>query len=302
MPGAAAPTRLRARALYCAAVLADIQADPDAAERLSREACDIYRQLDDIQGVATTMTVMAFQAQRRGRYDECDRALRRDGGALGAARRRDRRRSRDEQHGERGQGRRATSTSRVACSSSVVASSQSRGDVRGFASALNGLGDVAAAQGDHDAARRYHHESLAKYREIDDRWGIARVLSDLADVDLQAGDYDEAESSLREALQAFRALGHQRGVARQLEVAGVVRRLPVARRRGGAAGERGGGDPPARRRAGASRRARDASSARWRRPRQRLSAEALRARPGRTGARAPLDRLLGLRGGRAASR
>ena len=44
MPGATAVPRLRARALYCAAVLADIQADPDAAESLSREACDIYRE------------------------------------------------------------------------------------------------------------------------------------------------------------------------------------------------------------------------------------------------------------------
>ena len=51
-------------------MLADIQADPDAAESLSREACDIYREFDDAQGMATTMTVMAFQAQRRGRYDE----------------------------------------------------------------------------------------------------------------------------------------------------------------------------------------------------------------------------------------
>jgi hypothetical protein len=76
---------------------------------------------------------------------------------------------------------------------------------------------VAATQGNHDSARRYHLESLARYREIDDRWGIPRVLADLATVNLQAGEYAEAERSLKEAVQAFRALGHQRGVARQLE-------------------------------------------------------------------------------------
>jgi len=76
---------------------------------------------------------------------------------------------------------------------------------------------VAASQGNHDSARRYHHESLARYLEIDDRWGIARVLEDQDSVDLQAGEYAEADRSLKEAVQAFRALGHQRGVARQLE-------------------------------------------------------------------------------------
>jgi len=70
IPGAAEPTRLRARALYCVSVLADIQGDSAAAEMLSREARDIYRQFDDTQGVATTMTVMAYQAQRQGRYGE----------------------------------------------------------------------------------------------------------------------------------------------------------------------------------------------------------------------------------------
>ena len=91
----------------------------------------------------------------------------------------------------------------------------------------------------HDAARRYHQESLARYREIDDRWGIARVLADLANVDLHAGDYEVADGSLREALQAFRALGHQRGVARQLEAlswcAGSQSRHEAAVRLAGAA-------------------------------------------------------------------
>ena len=216
MPGAAAPTRLRARALYCASVLADIQADHDAAETLSREACRIYREFDDTQGIATTMTVMAFQAQRQGRYAEATSLF---GETV----------SLWEQLGEVTAVDLATSNMANAAKTGgnfdlarslleqVVASSEKRGDVRVVASALNGLGDVAASQGNHDSARRYHHESLARYREIDDRWGIARVLADLAGVDLQVGEYTEADSSLKEAIRAFRGLGHQRGVARQLE-------------------------------------------------------------------------------------
>jgi tetratricopeptide (TPR) repeat protein len=99
----------------------------------------------------------------------------------------------------------------------VLEGSQRRGDIRGVASALNGLGEVAASQRDHASARRYHHQSLAKYEQIGDRWGVAAVLADLAGVDLRAGDYESADGLLRQALQAFRELGYQRGVARQLE-------------------------------------------------------------------------------------
>jgi tetratricopeptide (TPR) repeat protein len=216
MPDAAAPTRLRARSLYCASVLADLQADHNTAEMLSREACRIYRQFDDTQGVATTMTVMAYQAQRQGRYTEAISVF---GDTVTLW----------ERLGDMIAVDFATSNMAHAAKAGgnfefarglleqVAASSQARGDVRGYAFALNGLGDVAASQGKHDSARRYHHESLARYREIDDAWGIARVLADLASIDLQAGEYAEADRSLKAAVQAFRALGHQRGVARQLE-------------------------------------------------------------------------------------
>jgi predicted ATPase len=216
MPGAAAPTRLRARALYCASVLADIQADHETADRLSREACAIYRQFDDTQGVATTMIVTAYQAQRQGRYAEATSLF---GETVSLWERLGDVTAVDMGMSNMANAAKAGGNFDLArrLLEQVVASTERRGDVRGFATALNGLGDVAATQGDHDAARRFHHESLVKYREIDDRWGIARVLADLASVDLHAGDYSQAHSSFKEAIQAFRALGHQRGVARQLE-------------------------------------------------------------------------------------
>jgi predicted ATPase/serine/threonine protein kinase len=216
MPNAAAPTRLRARALYCAAVLADIQGESDAARALSRESCRIYQEFGDTQGVATSMTVMAYQAQRQGRYEEAT-SLFGETVALW------------EQLGEVTAVDLATSNMAHAAKTGgdaalaqrlleqVAASSQARGDVRGFAFALNGLGDVAASRGDRESARRYHYESLARYREIADQWGIARVLSDLGALHLDAEEFDEADVVLRDAIAAFRTLGHQRGVARQLE-------------------------------------------------------------------------------------
>ena len=152
LPGAAPATRLRARALYGAAVLADIQSDSDAAEALSREACGIYREFGDASGVATTMTVMAFQAQRRGRYADAvslfgeTTALWKtlgDTTAVNLAKS-------NMANAARAGGDFALARELL---DEVVASSQSRGDERGVASALNGLGDVAAAMGDHDGAR-----------------------------------------------------------------------------------------------------------------------------------------------------
>jgi predicted ATPase len=216
MPQARAATRIRARALYAASVLADIQGDLANAEVASREACDIYRQFDDFNGVATTMTARAWQAQRLGRHEE---AMSLFGETVALWERVGETTAVDLARSNMANAAKADGRFDVARSllEQVVAASHARGDVRGVASALNGLGDLAAAQGDNHSARTYHHESLARYRQIEDRWGIARVLADLANVDLQAGDYEAAEQSIREALRAFLGLGHQRGIARQLE-------------------------------------------------------------------------------------
>ena len=205
----------RTRALLHRRAL-DIQADLDAAVALGRESCRIYRELGDTQGLATATIILAFQAQRRGHYAEAVSLFGETVSLwtqLGDA---DRGRSRQQQHGSRRQARWRLRP-RAPPAEQVVASANARGDLRGVAFALNGLGDVAASENDTEAARRYHHDSLARLREIDDRWGMARVLTDLASVDLQAGEYAEADRSLREALRVFRELGHQRGVAKQLE-------------------------------------------------------------------------------------
>jgi predicted ATPase/serine/threonine protein kinase len=216
LPGAAAPTRARARALYGCSVLQDLQDDLPSAERLSHEACAIFRQLGDTQAVAATMVAMAWQATRQGRYAEATSLF---GETVTLW----------EQLGDTIAVDLARSNMATAAKAEgnfdlaqrlleqVLAGSQQRGDMRGVAAALNGLGEVAAAQGDDESARRYHHQSLAKYREIDDRWGIGTVLGDLAKIDLGAGDCAAAQRLLQQALEVFRVVGHQRGVARQLE-------------------------------------------------------------------------------------
>ena len=216
MPGAGEPTRVRARALYAASVLADVQADYPVALEYAREARDIYQQFGDIQGVATTTIALAVQTQHQGKHEEATSLF---GETVTLW----------EQLGDQTAVDLAMSNMANAAKAGgnfelartlferVVRSSQARGDARGVASALNGLGEVAASQGDREAARRLHHESLVGYREIDDRWGSARVLADLGELALNAGECAAADRWIREAVQAFRDLGHQRGLARQLE-------------------------------------------------------------------------------------
>jgi predicted ATPase len=291
MPGAAAPTRLRARALYCASVLADVQGHVDAAEAYSQEATAIYREFGDLNGVAAAMTALAWQVQHQGRYAEATSLF---GETV----------SLWEQLGEVTAVDLAKSNMANAAKAEgkfdlarrlleeVVASSQGRGDVRGIASALNGLGDVAASYGDHDSARRYHLESLARYREIDDRWGIARVLADLASVDLQAADYAAANSSLKDAVQAFRDLGHQRGVARQLE---SLSWCAACQSRDEAAVMLASAAAAIRQRIGAPAKPieRDRIEGTLARARTRISPEAY-ANAWREGLTAPLDRILAI--------
>ena len=66
--------------------------------------------------------------------------------------------------------------------------------MRGVAAALNGLGEVAAAQGDNESARRYHYQSLAKYREIDDRFPARPILETEIATHAFCGRFDERDS------------------------------------------------------------------------------------------------------------
>ena len=117
LPGAAAPTRLRARALYSASVLADIQGDHDTALTLGRET---YRHLSRARrhaGRCRRHHHPGLPGTTEGPLRRGGLAVRRDCLAVDRARRRDGGRSRQQQHGSRRQGSAATSTSRAACSS-----------------------------------------------------------------------------------------------------------------------------------------------------------------------------------------
>jgi predicted ATPase len=215
--GAVAPTRMRARALYYAGVLADSQRDHAAAAPLMREAHDIYEGIGDRNGVATTKNALAWQTVQLGGSHSEARSLLAQATALweqlGDAVTADQARS-NMANVAKAEGNQSLARTLL---EQVVEASEKRGDLRSLAAALNALGDLAAAFGDAGGARRHLQNSLVRFRQIDDRGGIARVLADLANLDVVAGDWTAATSSLTDALRAYHQLGHQRGVARELE-------------------------------------------------------------------------------------
>jgi predicted ATPase len=216
LPGAAAPTRVRARALFAAGVLAGEQGDYASADAFIRESLDITRQLGDNQGVAVSLNALAVHARDRGDVEvahalfEESLLLWRDLGDLKAV------------------ARSLSNLANVVTLKGDYARARSLyaeclsifrglGDRTGVAWSLNHQGDVARDQGDSAAARTLYEQGLAIFHELGDRWGIAGTLADLGNLAREQQDCPTARSLYRESLKIFQELEHKRGIARLLE-------------------------------------------------------------------------------------
>ncbi|MCC6792398.1 MAG: tetratricopeptide repeat protein [Thermomicrobiales bacterium] len=86
-------------------------------------------------------------------------------------------------------------------------------DRAGQALALTDLGLIARDQGDLASAANRHNDALELRRELDDRRGIAISLSNLGIVAMNGGDFAAAESAFADAVRVFRELGDARSLA-----------------------------------------------------------------------------------------
>ncbi|HUJ29762.1 MAG TPA: protein kinase [Candidatus Acidoferrum sp.] len=213
---AEAPTKLRARVLFAAAVLARDQGDYVSAETLHGESLDIARQLHDQQGVAVCLNALAVVARDQNDltlahslFEENLMLWRELGDRKAVARALS-----NLATIVRLQGDYARTRSLYAECLSIF---QELGDRTGVAWSLNSQGDVARDQGDSEAARALYEEALTIFRELDDRWGIAGTLIDLGTLTREQLDCSAAYPLYRESLSIFQELGHKRGVARVLE-------------------------------------------------------------------------------------
>ena len=216
IPGAAKPSKARARALFVAGVLASEQGDYAAANALMMESLEIARELGDKQGVAVSLNARAVVARDQGDFtlahdlfQESLGVWRRLGDLKAIARALSNLANVLKSQGEYEHARTLSAECRAIF--------EGLGDRTGVGWSLNNQGDMARDQGDSAAARKFYEEALEVFRELGDRWGIAGTLADLGTLTREQGDCAGAQPLYRESLKIFRELEHKRGIARLLE-------------------------------------------------------------------------------------
>jgi predicted ATPase len=216
IPGAAAHSKARVRALFVAGVLASEQGDFTAADDLMKESLTIARQLGDKQGVAVSLNARAVVARDRGDFllahdlfEESLGVWRELGDMKAIARTLSNLASGLKSQGEYEHARTLSAESQAIF--------EGLGDRTGVGWSLNNQGDMAREQGDVAGARTSYGQALEIFRELGDRWGIAGTLADLGTLAREQGDCATSLHLYRDSLKVFRDLEHKRGIARLLE-------------------------------------------------------------------------------------
>jgi predicted ATPase len=216
LPGAAGPSKARARALFAAGVLAGEQGDYVAADAFIKESLEIARHLGDRQGVAVSLNALAVQARDQDNlaaahslFEESLVVWRELGDPKAVARSLSNLANVVKLQGDFAGAR----VLYAECLSIFMG----LGDRTGVAWSMNYQGDVARDQGDSAAAQTLYEQAMAIFRELGDPWGVAGTLADLGSLAREQENYPEAHSLYRESIKLFHELDHKRGVARLLE-------------------------------------------------------------------------------------
>jgi predicted ATPase len=216
LPGAAAPTKARTRALFAAGVLAGEQGDYTSADALIGESRDIARGLGDKTGVAVSLNALAVLTRDRGDvpkanalFEESLLLWREVGDLKAVARALSNLANTVKLLGDYERSR--------ALYAECLSIFRGLGDRTGVGWSLNYQGDAARDQGDFASARSLYERALAIFSELTDRWGIAGTLADLGSLAREQRDFSTAHSLYRESIKIFQELEHKRGIARLLE-------------------------------------------------------------------------------------
>ena len=216
LPGQAARTKARARALFAAGVLAGEQRDYASAQTLLDESLQIDRELNDNLGIAVSLNALAVYALDRGDlaasrslFEENVALWKELGDRVAVARSLSNLANVVKVQGDYTLARRLYAE--------CLSRFQELGDQTGVAWELDHQGDLAREQGNAAEARSLYEKSLATFRELGDRRGIAGTLADLGNLARDHADYPEAHSLYKESLRIFQDLEHKGGIARLLE-------------------------------------------------------------------------------------
>jgi predicted ATPase/transcriptional regulator with XRE-family HTH domain len=210
-----------ARALTAACALAYFQSDYESAQAFRQRALDLFRKLDDTNGVADSLHGLGNIALSQGHYESA-RSMYEECLAI-----RQKLGQRESLSGTLGNlGLIAYNVGDYITAHSLEMESydifQEFGNKAGICFTLNMLGYIARRQGDLQAARRYHEESIACYHQAADQWGLANALNGLAEVALAEGDLSAASSLCRESLNLYRESGAKEGIVYCFETMATI--------------------------------------------------------------------------------
>jgi predicted ATPase/transcriptional regulator with XRE-family HTH domain len=203
--GSANFLKLRAKVLNGAGVFALMQGDYGSATPLYEESLEIYRQLSDKAGMASTLNNLANVAYYHKEFEaavsmhEQTLAIYQElGDSAGVSKSLN-----NLAIVVRSQGDYARAHSLIARSLQLK---RDAGDKEGVSNALNNLAEVTQMQGDYTAARALFAESLALRMELGNKRGMAETLEGLANVNALLGMVEPAArlwgaaEALREAI------------------------------------------------------------------------------------------------------
>jgi len=215
-------TTARAKLLARAAELSYRQSDYPATHVLAQESLEIYREMGDMQGVASMLIKLGNAATERGSYASASRFLEE---ALMIWR---------EQKDKHGTARALISLGFSALRSGdfhlanvqleeALSLSREQGDTRSMGFELSGLGEAALRLGDYARARQLMEESLELRRQLGNKWGVGVSLGMLGWVAMRERDWERAIARLGESLEVRQEIGDKGGSAWCLErLAGVA--------------------------------------------------------------------------------
>ena len=103
-----------------------------------------------------------------------------------------------------------------------LAMSRTLGNSKAVGASLNNLGILVYNQGDYARARSLLEESLAIYRERNERPGIVAALNNLGNVAWSEGDFMQAQALHEESLALNREHADRQGIARSLSNLGNI--------------------------------------------------------------------------------
>src|SRR5689334_23207275 len=212
--------RVRGRALAVRAEIAFDLQDYGTLERCAAESLELARDAGDDVPVPTALRVLSQAAGRAGRTDEAVAYIEQAAEAAEAT-------GNDWEAGLIQAARAA-----IALRQNKLKSAQRAYEAAleiladnnrwGVAQVSYGMGALARARGDNEAAVRYYTEAMEIYRELPACAEIARCQAGVGWIAVAAGDFGQARQSLAENLRLNRMCGQRLGIARGLEACAAL--------------------------------------------------------------------------------